>query len=101
MSSNGPRAGEDFSSLFAFLPIGAYRSLPDGRMLVVGGYDNKRTSIFDPAGASLGAFTLTQPLDAVLIDDNRVFHGVTAIEPVDPDKPAYRDVLVVTFRKSI
>jgi PAS domain S-box-containing protein len=33
MSSNGPRAGEDFSTLFAFLPIGAYRSLPDGRML--------------------------------------------------------------------
>ncbi|MDF2900019.1 MAG: hypothetical protein K0Q62_78 [Phenylobacterium sp.] len=58
------------------------------------------TSIFDPAGQSLGAFTLTRPLDAVFIDDNRVFHGVTAIEPVDPSKPAYRDVLVVTFRKS-
>lgn len=58
------------------------------------------TSIFDPAGESLGAFTLVQPLDAVFLDDNRVFHGVTAIEPADPSLPAYRDVLVMTFRKS-
>ena len=40
-----------------------------------------------------------EPLDAVFIDDSRVFHGVTAIEAVDPDRPAYRDVLVVTFRR--
>jgi hypothetical protein len=32
------------------------------------------------------------------VDDGRVFHGVTAIEPIDPDAPAYRDVLVATFR---
>ena len=38
--------------------------------------------------------------DAVLIDDARVFHGVTAVEPADPSKPAYRDVLVATFRRS-
>ena len=35
-----------------------------------------------------------------LIDDHRVFHGVTAIEPVDPTRPSYRDVLVTTFRRS-
>lgn len=58
------------------------------------------TSIFDPDGRSLGAFTLTEPLDAVFLDDNRVFHGVTAIEAADPSQAAYRDVLVVTFRKS-
>lgn len=58
------------------------------------------TEVFDPAGGSLGAFTLTEPLDAVFLDDNRVFHGVTAIEAVDPSRPAYRDVLVVTFRKT-
>lgn len=58
------------------------------------------TNIFDPAGAPLGSFTLTNPLDAVFIDDNRVFHGVTAIEPADPSRPAWRDVLVVTFRRN-
>lgn len=47
----------------------------------------------------LGSFTLAQPFDAALVDDARVYHGVTAVEPVDPALPAFRDVLVVTFRR--
>lgn len=47
-----------------------------------------------------GSFTLTEPFDAVLVDDACVYHGVTPVQPVDPAAPAYRDVLVVTFRKS-
>ncbi len=46
----------------------------------------------------LGSFTLTDPFDAALVDDSRVYHGVTPVEPLDPAHPAYRDVLVVTFR---
>jgi hypothetical protein len=46
----------------------------------------------------LGSFTLTHALDAALVDDARVFHGVTAVTPLDPSKPAHRDVLVVTFK---
>ena len=46
------------------------------------------------------SFTLIEPFDAALVDDSRVFHGVTSVEPVDPAAPAYRDVLVVTFRKA-
>jgi hypothetical protein len=57
------------------------------------------TSICDLAKQPLGSFTLTQPLDAALVDDSRVYHGVTPVEPVDPARPAYRDVLVVTFRR--
>jgi hypothetical protein len=30
-----------------------------------------------------------------------VAHGVTPVEPIDPAQPAYRDVLVVTFRKEV
>jgi len=45
------------------------------------------------------SFTLTDPFDAALVDDARVYHGVTPVEPLDPASPAYRDVLVVTFRK--
>ena len=56
------------------------------------------TGIFDERGDSLGAFTLSGPLDAVFLDDRRVRHGVTPIEVRDAGQPAYRDVLVLTFR---
>ena len=57
------------------------------------------TTIHAPDGATLGSFTLTQPLDAALVDDARVYHGVTPVLPLDPAKPAHRDVLVVTLRR--
>jgi hypothetical protein len=56
------------------------------------------TEIFTPEGTALGSFTLTDTFDAVLLDDHRVHHGVTAVVPIDPSQPAWRDVLVVTFR---
>jgi len=56
------------------------------------------TSIHQPDGQLLGSFTLTHALDAALVDDTRVCHGVTAVTPHDPTHPAHRDVLVVTFR---
>jgi hypothetical protein len=52
-------------------------------------------------GRLLGSFTLTAPLDAALVDDARVFHGVTAVEALDPALPAHRDVLVVTFKRQL
>ncbi|MEZ4366664.1 MAG: 2OG-Fe dioxygenase family protein [Kofleriaceae bacterium] len=58
------------------------------------------TTIHAPTGAELGSFTLTDPLDAALVDDARVHHGVTPVEPLDPAAAAYRDVLVVTFRRA-
>ncbi len=57
------------------------------------------TTIHDSSGLQLGSFTLTRPFDAALVDDARVFHGVTPVEPLDDAYSAYRDVLVVTFRK--
>ena len=47
----------------------------------------------------LGSFTLEAPTDAALVDDHRVFHGVTPVEPLDPSRPAHRDVLVLTWRR--
>ena len=58
------------------------------------------TSIHAPDGRELGRFTLTLPLDAALVDDSRVAHGVTPVNAIDAASPAYRDVLVVTFRSS-
>jgi hypothetical protein len=57
------------------------------------------TTIHDLDKRTLGSFTLTDPLDAALVDDARCYHGVTPVEPENPGQPAYRDVLVVTFRK--
>jgi hypothetical protein len=57
------------------------------------------TSIHDQAKHPLGSFTLTEPLDAAFTDDNRVFHGVTPVTPLDPAQPGHRAVLVVTFRR--
>jgi hypothetical protein len=59
------------------------------------------TSIHAPDGRELGRFTLTVPLDAALVDDSRVAHGVTPVNAIDATAPAYRDVLVVTFKKDL
>jgi hypothetical protein len=56
------------------------------------------TTIHAPGGEMLGRFTLATPLDSALVDDARVAHGVTPVRPVDPSRPAHRDVLVVTLR---
>jgi len=50
-------------------------------------------------GSVSSSFTLIDPFDAALVDDARAYHGVTPVQPLDPDLPAYRDVLVVTFRQ--
>ena len=57
------------------------------------------TSINRLDGQPLGHFTLTDPFDSALVDDTRVAHGVTPVEAIDPAQPAYRDVLVATFRR--
>lgn len=57
------------------------------------------TSIHDSTQTLVGRFTLTEPLDSAFVDDSRMFHGVTPVVPLDPAKSAYRDVLVVTFRR--
>ncbi|WP_051749277.1 2OG-Fe dioxygenase family protein [Nevskia soli] len=56
------------------------------------------TVVYDLERRELGSFTLTQPFDAAFVEDARVYHGVTAVTPLDPAQPAYRDVLVLTFR---
>ncbi|HEY0199205.1 MAG TPA: 2OG-Fe dioxygenase family protein [Rhodanobacter sp.] len=56
------------------------------------------TTIHAHDGTLLGSFTLTRAMDAALVDDARVCHGVTPVTPLDPSKPAHRDVLVVTFK---
>ncbi len=56
------------------------------------------TTIHAADKTPLAHFTLTEPLDMTLIDDHRCLHGVTPVVPFDGAQPAWRDVLVVTFR---
>jgi hypothetical protein len=58
------------------------------------------TSIHDAGKQMIGRFTLTRPLDSAFVDDSRVYHGVTPVVPIDPTRPAHRDVLVVTLRRA-
>ena len=58
------------------------------------------TTVHGHDGGLRGSFTLAEALDAALVDDARMMHGVTAVHPVDPAEPAYRDVLVVTMREA-
>ncbi len=84
-------------------PEGAHRDGVDCVLVLLVRRENVAsgtTTAHDLAGRELGAFTLTDPLDCALVDDARVLHGVTPVTPVDPSRPAYRDVLVATFRKA-
>jgi hypothetical protein len=84
-------------------PEGVHRDGVDFVLVLLVNRDNIAsgiTTVYDLGGTPLGTFTLTDPLDAALVDDNRVAHGVTPVAPLDPARPAYRDVLVVTFRRS-
>lgn len=83
-------------------PEGAHRDGVDWVIVMLvdrRNVDSGVTDIYAPDGTSLGSFTLTAPGDAVFLDDHRVLHGVTPIRPHDPELPALRDVLVVTYRQ--
>ena len=56
-------------------------------------YDNDKRLVFGSV--------LTEQGDAVLIDDRMVWHGVSEVYPIDESKPAYRDVLVLTFHNQV
>ncbi len=53
--------------------------------------------IYDASKRLAFGAVLTEPGDAILLDDNKVWHGVSEVYPILADKPAYRDVLVLTF----
>jgi hypothetical protein len=66
------------------------------RQNMIGG----ETEITDLQNSPLARFTLEKPLDSAWFDDSRVYHGVTAILPLDPLRHAFRDVLIVTFSRA-
>ena len=83
-------------------PEGAHR---DGVDLVVVALVDRHnvkggeTRVFDAEGPQGVRFTLGEPWSALLLDDERVIHESTPIQPQDPTLPAWRDTLVLTYRK--
>ena len=83
-------------------PEGAHRDGVDlvavmlvSRLNVKGG----ETRVFDAQGPDGMRFTLTEPWSMLLLDDARVIHESTPIQPRDPSRPAHRDTLVITLRR--
>jgi hypothetical protein len=80
-------------------PEGAHR---DGVDLVAvflvarEGVKGGETRVFEADGPSGQRFTLTEPWSVLLLDDARVVHETTPIQPTASD--AYRDTLVITLR---
>ncbi len=56
------------------------------------------TTIFDLDNKLVGEFTLRRSFDMVLVNDRRLYHGVTPIMQIESDQEAFRDVLVITFK---
>ncbi len=83
-------------------PEGAHR---DGVDLVLvalvarHGIKGGETRVFDARGPQGMRFTLAEPWSALLLDDERVIHESTPIQPLDPGVGGHRDTLVVTFRR--
>ena len=92
------RAGEDGRPT----PEGMHRDGVDWVLVLLVKRENVasgETTIHDLQRRALGSFTLSTPMECALVDDGKVFHGVTPIEPIRAEVPAYRDVLVATFRR--
>jgi len=85
-------------------PEGAHRDGVDlvavilvSRVQIKGG----ETRVFDTRGPQGVRFTLEEPWSVLLLDDERVIHESTPIQPADgaPPGASHRDTLVLTFRR--
>lgn len=82
-------------------PEGAHRDGVDFVAVVVVARERIKggeTRVFDADGPAGERFTLDEPWSALLLDDTRVIHESTPIQPLDATAPGHRDTLVLTFR---
>ncbi|MCU0968311.1 MAG: 2OG-Fe dioxygenase family protein [Rubrivivax sp.] len=83
-------------------PEGAHRDGVDLVAVILvarHGIKGGETRVFDADGPHGMRFTLTQPWSALILDDARVIHETTPIQPLDPGRPGHRDTLVLTYRQ--
>jgi hypothetical protein len=82
-------------------PEGAHRDGVDlvAVMLVAReGVKGGETRVFDAAGPAGQRFTMSRPWTMLLLDDVRVIHETTPVQPVEAGRGGWRDTLVVTLR---
>jgi hypothetical protein len=82
-------------------PEGAHRDGVDLVAVILLGRHHIRggeTRVFDARSPQGMRFTLSQAWSALLLDDERVIHETTPIQPVDAAEPGWRDTLVITCR---
>ncbi len=83
-------------------PEGAHRDGVDLVAVIFVGRHNVKggeTRVFDARGPQGVRFTLYEPWSVLLLDDERVIHESTPIQPLDASAPSWRDTLVLTFRQ--
>lgn len=82
-------------------PEGAHRDGVDLVAVILisrEGVKGGETRVFDADGPAGQRFTLAEPWSALLLDDARVIHETTPIQPIDALRPGHRDTLVITLR---
>jgi hypothetical protein len=82
-------------------PEGAHRDGVDlVAVLLVSrhGIKGGESRVFDAAGPAGQRFTMTQPWTTLLLDDARVIHETTPIQPQKAGERGWRDTLVITLR---
>jgi hypothetical protein len=82
-------------------PEGAHRDGVDMVAVILVARHNVKggeTRVFDARGPQGLRFTLAEPWSVLLLDDARVVHETTPIQPLDASLPAWRDTLVLTYR---
>lgn len=82
-------------------PEGAHRDGVDFvAVLLVGRHNIKggESRVFEAKGPAGQRFTMTEPWTLLLLDDERVIHETTPIQPLVPGERGWRDTLVLTLR---
>ena len=63
------------------------------------GVKGGETRVFEADGPAGQRFTLAEPWSALLLDDARMIHETTPVQPLVPGLPGWRDTLVLTYRR--
>jgi hypothetical protein len=82
-------------------PEGAHRDGVDLVAVILvsrEGVKGGETRVFDAHGPAGQRFTLAEPWSVLLLDDARVIHETTPIQPLDASRGGHRDTLVITLR---
>ena len=81
-------------------PEGAHRDGVDYVAVILSDRINVKggeTRVFEAEGPHGIRFTMTAPWTTLLLDDARVIHETSPVQPLGSG-PAYRDTLVITYR---